>query len=192
MCYRGYMDIDDIHNRIDGLFRSFASDCDAPIRRVVCNEDVWYLRLGRRLGVYRADLTHTMLGGGVLAVPRGEVEYWSAKLAELRAGVLEDLPARALLLHEAVHAEQMKGRSFWLWALRYVLSRRFRRRMEREAYTLQLVYLARSGAALRAAEWIQHMRTLYCGAFGGDRALRTFEEIVQTVRRLVPDARITV
>lgn len=180
----------DIRQQIDELVAGLSTRRPGLITRVICNEDVWYLRLGKRLGVYRADLTHTMLGGGVLAVPRNEVDYWRQRLAEMRGGALADIHARALLLHEAVHARQMEGRCFWVWALRYVLSRRFRRRMEQEAYTVHLAYLALCGQVIRPAGWIEHLRTLYCGAFSGDRAKRAFDEIAQNVRRLVPGAQV--
>ena len=91
------------------------------IRTIVCNEDVWYLRVGARLGVYVKDVTHSTINTSVLAVPRGEVDYWRARVAEMQAGTLEDGPVKALLLHEGVHSRQMFGRWFWLWGLRQPL-----------------------------------------------------------------------
>ena len=145
------------------------------IRTVVCNEDVWYLRLGARLGLYVRDLTHSTIETSVMAVPRREVDYWRARLAEFDAGTLEDGPAKALLLHEGVHSRQMLGRPFFLWGLRYILSRRFRRRIEEEAYTEHLVYLARCGVPLDAPYWRDHLVRLYFGAFNKRRAAETFD-----------------
>jgi len=161
------------------------------IRTVVCNEDIWYLRAGARLGLYVRDLTHSTVETSILAVPRREVDYWRRRLAELRAGTLEDGPAKAMLLHEEVHSRQMSGRPFWLWALRYFLSKRFRRRMEEEAYTVHLVYLARCGVRLNAPYWRDLLVRLYFGAFDERRAAEAFERIAATARRQVPGAEVT-
>lgn len=160
------------------------------IETVVCNEDLWYLRAGARLGLYRRDLTHSTVQTSIMAVPRKEVDYWRERLELLKAGRLEDGPARAMFVHESVHSRQMRGRPFWLWGLRYLLSRRFRRRIEEEAYTVHLVYLARCGVVLEAPYWTEHLQQLYFGAFDEERARETFGRIAEAVRREVPDAQI--
>lgn len=161
------------------------------IQRVVCNEDIWYLRIGARLGLYRKELTHSTIETSTMAVPRAEVAYWRACLEELEAGTLAHGPARAMLVHESVHSRQMFGRSFPLWGLRYLASKRFRRRIEEEAYTEHLVYLAGCGVALEAPYWIGHFRELYFGAFSETQARATFDRIAAVVRERVPDARIS-
>jgi len=161
------------------------------IRAVVCNEELWYFRLGARLGWYRAELTHSAVKGGLVAVPRRELAYWQARLAEWTAGTLPDGPARGMFLHESVHLEQMSRAPFWLWALRYILSKSFRRRIEEEAYTVHLTYLARCGIPLEAPYWVEHFRQLYFGAFNEEQARAAFERIAAAVRREVPGARIT-
>jgi hypothetical protein len=161
------------------------------IREVVCNEDLWYLRLGARLGLYKRDLTHSTVQTRIMAVPRAEVEYWRARLAEFRAGTLAPGPARGMLLHEEIHARQMHGKPFWLWGLRYVLSRRFRRRIEEEAYTAHLIHLAGCGLALEAPYWTEHFQQLYFGAFNAAQARAMFERIAAAVRKEFPAARIT-
>ena len=163
---------------------------DRGIERVISNEDLWYLRLGAWLGVYRRDLTHTTVRNGVLAVPRDEVGYWRERLAELKAGTLEHGRARALFVHESVHVRQMSGHCFWLWGLHYILSRRFRRRIEEEAYTVHLTYLARCGIPVEAPYWMEHFRRLYFGAFNEARARESFDRIAAAVRESVPQARI--
>ncbi len=50
------------------------------IEKIICNEDLWYFRLGATLGLYRKDLTHSTIHTHVLAVPRKEVYYWRARL----------------------------------------------------------------------------------------------------------------
>jgi hypothetical protein len=166
------------------------SPAQPGIETVISNEDLWYLRLGARLGVYRADLTHTTVKGNVLAVPRREVAYWRARLAELKAGTLEHGPARGLLLHESVHCRQMSRWPFWLFGLRYVLSRRFRRRIEEEAYTVHLTYLGECGIPLHASHWIGLLRQLYGRAFSVRKARETFDRIAAAVRAKVPNARV--
>jgi len=160
------------------------------IETVVCNEDVWFLRLGTRLGWHPQELAHSTVKTSIMAVPRKEVAYWRARLAELKAGTLEHGPARALLLHESVHSRQMRGKWFWWFGLRYILSRRFRRRIEEEGYTVHLTYLAEHGITIEAPYWIEHLERLYFGAFKGKRAGEAFDRIVAAVRQKVPDARI--
>jgi len=160
------------------------------IRTVVCNEDVWYLRVGARLGLYVKDLTHSTVETSRMAVPRREVDYWRERVAELHAETLADGPAKAMLLHEGVHSRQMLATPFWWWGLRYLLSKRFRRRIEEEAYTVHLVYLARCGVRLEAPYWCDHLVRLYFGAFNERRAAETFERIAAVVREQVPDAEI--
>jgi|GEM_PF-1966889 len=163
---------------------------DSAITAVVCNEDLWYFRLGSRLGLYRAELTHSAVDGGTMAVPRSELGYWRARLGELRAGGLAHGAARGLFVHDSVHARQMRGQPFWLWGLRYVLDRRFRRRIEQEAYTVHLVYLARCGLTLERSYWAGRFEKLYFGAFDESAALRLFDRIASAVRAAVPGARI--
>ncbi|MHC5039953.1 MAG: hypothetical protein ACYTHM_21825 [Planctomycetota bacterium] len=160
------------------------------IETIICNEDLWYLRLGYRLGVYRRDLTHSTVNTTVLAVPRKEVEYWRARLADLQAGHLEDGAVKALFIHESVHSRQMSGWPFWLWGMRYILSRRFRRRMEEEAYTVHLTYLAECGVPIEAPYWVEHLQDLYFGAFNEKRAKEAFARMVEAVRGKVPHAKI--
>jgi hypothetical protein len=160
------------------------------IQTVICNEELWYFRLGTWLGWYRPELTHSSVRVHVMAVPRKELGYWQARLAELKAGRLEDGPARAMFVHEAVHSRQMSRWPFWLWGLRYVLSRRFRRRIEEEAYAIHLTYLAQCGIPLEAPYWIGHFQQLYFGAFNERQARETFERIATLVSEKVPNARI--
>jgi len=161
------------------------------IQTVICNEDPWYLRVGRKLGLYRQDLTHSTIKDQVMAVPRAELDFWRARVEELKADALEDGPARGMLLHESIHCRQMRGRNFWLWSLRYLLSRRFRRRMEEEAYTIHLIYLAEQGIPIEAPYWMGHFRDLYFGAFKGRHARDAFDRIAAAIREKVPNARIT-
>ena len=140
--------------------------------------------------MYVQDLTHSTVETSIMAVPRREVDYWQARVAELHAGTLEDGPSKAMLLHEAVHSRQMFGQPFWLWGLRYFLSKRFRRRIEEEAYTVHLVYLARCSVRLDAPYWRDHLVRLYFGAFDEQRAAETFERITEAVRRQVPGVEI--
>ncbi len=160
------------------------------IETVICNEEKWYFRLGARLGVYRDDLTHSTIHTSVLAVPRKELAFWQARLEELKAGTLADGPARALFVHEAVHARQMHGKRFWWWALKYCLSRRFRRRMEEEAYTEHFVYLARIGVPVVKPYWIAHLQKIYAGAFDETRAREAVERMAARVEAEVPGAAV--
>jgi hypothetical protein len=160
------------------------------IETIICNEDLWYFRLGAKLGVYRKDLTHSTVKTTVLAVPRAEVDHWRARLEELKAGTLPDGPEKGLFLHESVHSRQMCRWPFWLWGARYILSRRFRRRMEEEAYTAHLVYLAECGVPIEAPWWTEHLVDLYFGAFDPKRAEESFARMTAVVRERVPDARI--
>jgi len=95
-----------------------------------------------------------------------------------------------MFVHEAVHSRQMSRWPFWLWGLRYVLSRRFRRRIEEEAYTVHLVYLTQCGIPLVAPYWIEHFEQLYIGAFNARQARGMFERIATAVLAEVPAARI--
>jgi hypothetical protein len=160
------------------------------IEKVVCNDDLWYLRLGTRLGWYRPELTHSTVKGGVMAVPRNELAYWQARLEELEAGTLEDGPARGMFVHESVHVRQMSRWPFWLFGLFYILSKRFRRRVEEEAYTVHLTCLAECGIPLAPLYWMDHFQQLYFGAFNEGQARETFDRIAAVVRERVPNARI--
>ena len=160
------------------------------IQTVICNDRRWYLRLGRKLGLYREDLTHSTIKDQVMAVPRAELDYWRDRVEELKAGTLEHGPARGMLLHESIHCRQMRGRNFWLWSLHYLLSKRYRRRMEEEAYTIHLTYLAQQGIPIEAPHWIGHFQDLYFGAFNERRAREAFDRIAAAIREKVPNARI--
>ena len=160
------------------------------IRTIVCNEDLWYLRLGAWLGLYRKELTHSAVETSIMAVPRDEVDYWALRLAKYHTGELEDGPARAMFMHDGVHSRQMFGKPFWLWGLRYVFSKRFRRRIEEEAYTVHLIYLAKCGVTLEGPYWREHLCQLYFGAFNERLASETFERIAAAVRENVPGASI--
>lgn len=152
------------------------------IRRVVCNEDVWFFRLGARLGLYRRELTHSAIPGGLMAVPRGEMDYWQAELARMHDGTLEHGATRALFMHDSVHVRQMSAEPFWRWGLRYLTSKRFRRRIEEEAYTVHLAYLARCGVPLAADYWVGRWTRLYFGAFDHAEARAMFGRIVAAIR----------
>ncbi|MHC4598340.1 MAG: hypothetical protein ACYS47_04985 [Planctomycetota bacterium] len=167
-----------------------APDGQPGIEKIICNEDKWYFRLGARLGLYRKDLTHSTIHTHVLAVPRREVAFWRAKLDAHMSGALEDGAVKGLFIHESVHARQMHGRNFWLWALRYLLFKSFRRRMEEEAYTTHLIYLAECGIPIEAPYWIEHLQDLYFGAFDERRSEGAFERMAAAVRARVPEAKI--
>ncbi|MHC4779950.1 MAG: hypothetical protein ACYTFG_15365 [Planctomycetota bacterium] len=160
------------------------------IQTIICNEDLWYFRLGAKLGLYRKDLTHSTIHSTILAVPRKEVEYWRDRLVEHKAGELEDGAVKGLFVHESVHSRQMDRRNFWLWALRYLLFKSFRRRMEEEAYTKHLIYLAQCNVPIEAPYWIEHLQDLYFGAFDEKRATEAFERMCEKVRAGVPEAPI--
>jgi hypothetical protein len=160
------------------------------IQKIICNEDPWYFRLGAKLGIYRKELTHSTIHSTILAVPRKEVEYWKARLEEHKAGKLEDGAVKGLFVHESVHSRQMAGRFFWFWAFKYMVSKAFRRRMEEEAYTKHLIYLAECGVSIEAPYWIEHLQDLYFGAFDERKAREAFDRMSSAVRESVPEARI--
>lgn len=160
------------------------------IQKIICNEDPWYFRLGAKLGIYRKDLTHSTIHSTILAVPKNEVGYWKARLTEHMAGELEDGAVKGLFVHESVHSRQMDGRFFWFWAFKYMVSKSFRRRMEEEAYTRHLIYLAQCRVPIEAPYWIEHLQDLYFGAFDEARAKESFERMSALVRERVPEARI--